>query len=948
MPVEQHYRIESSKKAIDSIVHCCCPRDIPRLDLADEPHTSTDYQREPFHGSSFGTSHAKSYLPGLGLADRPTSVQDKKRAESVVKSYVLEPGRTASASATIPSVGTRKEQRSSLPSKNLPNISNYNTLPQATHYQPQVLRTDEGKEVTVYATRPSRKPAPPVQGPTHERQPSSEIAGEDLNGITSSEKTSPVLLPGQLVSKTDLREAEAQARQSSNNLSQTQNTAVGQAISVPYVVRFNLVKEINALLNATPSFDKEPEKLRLLLIGLDLNYLVIELKSLGFTVFTASTSREALFTISQEKAEFAGIWVAQRLADIGGFDLVPKIKPLTPNVPLFVLVKETVRPEDREKMLEGGAFDCFSFSTATSTLLAHVKTIYESTWLKRTLRALLLKEKEEMIVYYNDPENAFYNQERVTKLENHLVIMENYKKEAQQIMLLLEEEILKLKSELLEQEEELKKLNRENMAGKWRMTALLDKRRRAEANTQNGAISKTVLMNLGGVDKQEMVTTPIQTVTRTVGRLTKVSELLSAEDLRNVLTGIVENLSTSNLYAPSTQVLDQMGLDEVSKNYILSSFTDVVGTTGPIKSRQTKKSESFRNFSGTIGVLEEKVRTQFFMFDVKFDVFMRTLDELSECILVMFDHFNLLEDFGIPINHLLGFVRALQKHYYDNPYHNFQHAFDVAQMCFIFLNKSFLREYLTKTDVLALFVAALCHDLCHPALNNTYQVNAQTELALIYNDNSVLENYHASQAFKLLKEPRNNIFVGLSPQETKDIRKSVISAILATDMTMHFELTSKFSTHIDAKHSESERMVFSDVKDRQLLINVILHSADISNMARPPELSRKWSDLVFKEYLAQGDRERDEGLPVSPFMNRHDTNQAKMSLNFIDYVIQPLFGSVVKCLPTLNFLNNNIQLNRECWITEHRSANSKVTNGVSFAPVPASEHHEEPPKEKEK
>jgi hypothetical protein len=178
------------------------------------------------------------------------------------------------------------------------------------------------------------------------------------------------------------------------------------------------------------------------------------------------------------------------------------------------------------------------------------------------------------------------------------------------------------------------------------------------------------------------------------------------------------------------------------------------------------------------------------MFEVHFDVFLRSMDELSECILVMFDHFNLLEDFGIPINHLLCFVRALQKHYYDNPYHNFQHAFDVAQMCLLFLTKSELREYLTKNDILALLTAALCHDLCHPALNNTYQVNAQTELALIYNDNSVLENYHASQAFKLLKEPRNNILVGLNQAENKEMRKSIISAILATDMTVMFQLFS--------------------------------------------------------------------------------------------------------------------------------------------------------------
>lgn len=64
------------------------------------------------------------------------------------------------------------------------------------------------------------------------------------------------------------------------------------------------------------------------------------------------------------------------------------------------------------------------------------------------------------------------------------------------------------------------------------------------------------------------------------------------------------------------------------------------------------------------------------------------------------------------------------------------------------------------------------------------------------------------------------------------------------------------------------------LKDKQLILvttlpdpitlqNVLLHSADISNLTRPFEISEKWSNLVFEEFLHQGDMERSKGLEVS-------------------------------------------------------------------------------------
>ena len=39
-------------------------------------------------------------------------------------------------------------------------------------------------------------------------------------------------------------------------------------------------------------------------------------------------------------------------------------------------------------------------------------------------------------------------------------------------------------------------------------------------------------------------------------------------------------------------------------------------------------------------------------------------------------------------------------------------------------------------------VSAISHDLDHPGFNNSFLVNTKDEIALLYNDQSVLENHH--------------------------------------------------------------------------------------------------------------------------------------------------------------------------------------------------------------
>ena len=130
---------------------------------------------------------------------------------------------------------------------------------------------------------------------------------------------------------------------------------------------------------------------------------------------------------------------------------------------------------------------------------------------------------------------------------------------------------------------------------------------------------------------------------------------------------------------------------------------------------------------------------------------------------------------------------------------------------------------------------------------------------------------------------------------------------------------------------------------RQLMMNSILHVADISNPCRPWALCKKWSDLVVEEFFlqvrlrpsfvlqdmptgtdaavmgvdgpptaaaVQGDLEKLNRLPQSPNMNREIHNQPQISVGFIDFVVKPFVDSLAHYIPGCDVLMTKLVENR--------------------------------------
>ncbi|NXD18787.1 PDE4C phosphodiesterase, partial [Nothocercus nigrocapillus] len=71
----------------------------------------------------------------------------------------------------------------------------------------------------------------------------------------------------------------------------------------------------------------------------------------------------------------------------------------------------------------------------------------------------------------------------------------------------------------------------------------------------------------------------------------------------------------------------------------------------------------------------------------------------------------------------------------------------------------------TDLEVLAALFAAAIHDVDHPGVSNQFLINTNSELALLYNDESVLENHHLAVGFRLLQGDGCDILQGLSGRQ---------------------------------------------------------------------------------------------------------------------------------------------------------------------------------------
>merc|ERR1719456_1910476 len=140
---------------------------------------------------------------------------------------------------------------------------------------------------------------------------------------------------------------------------------------------------------------------------------------------------------------------------------------------------------------------------------------------------------------------------------------------------------------------------------------------------------------------------------------------------------------------------------------------------------------------------------------------------------------------------------------------------------------------------------------------------------------------------------------------------------IVKDLQMTYQMNSEAfassydSDSLDTRQAELEVFCQNDCK--VMIMNTLLHAADVSNPCRVWETSQGWGMKVIEEFFAQGDEERKLGIPVQFLNDRFKLNKPNSQIGFIEFMIAPFVFAQIRLWPALAELGDELVVNLGKW-----------------------------------
>ncbi|XP_044283000.1 dual 3',5'-cyclic-AMP and -GMP phosphodiesterase 11A [Varanus komodoensis] len=301
--------------------------------------------------------------------------------------------------------------------------------------------------------------------------------------------------------------------------------------------------------------------------------------------------------------------------------------------------------------------------------------------------------------------------------------------------------------------------------------------------------------------------------------------------------------------------------------------------------------------------------------NIHFDDFSLDTDAMITAALRMFMELGMVQKFKIDYETLCRWLLTVRKNYRMVLYHNWRHAFNVCQLMFAMLTTAGFQEILTETEMLALIVGCLCHDLDHRGTNNAFQAKSGSALAQLYGTSATLEHHHFNHAVMILQSEGHNIFANLSSKDYSDLMQLLKKSILATDLTLYFEKRNEFFELVNKGDYN-----WTVKSQREIFRSMLMTACDLGAATKPWEISRQVAELVTSEFFEQGDRERSElKLTPSAIFDRNRKDELpRLQLEWIDSICMPLYQVLVKLNGKLKPMLDSVVANRNKWEELHQ------------------------------
>lgn len=304
----------------------------------------------------------------------------------------------------------------------------------------------------------------------------------------------------------------------------------------------------------------------------------------------------------------------------------------------------------------------------------------------------------------------------------------------------------------------------------------------------------------------------------------------------------------------------------------------------------------------------------------------RPLSILGLCI---FDRLSLIDHFKMDRSKVLNFLIRIEEGYDSGiSYHNRAHAASVLHFTYALLVHGGVADAVSYPDcdkqliTLACLLAAVVHDFEHKGLSNDFLVKTGDERAIRHNDRSVNENHHIAAAFALMQNPDSNFLSQLSAVEYRRLRSTVVELVLGTDAAEGNKILKVFTENLDSVNkgidmqSPSSKAPYmpTSVQETNTALQIMLKCADLGHLALDWDAHLDWVDRLETEFFAQGDMEKTLAFQeISFLMDRDRPGVSKTQTGFFQFVVMPLFSSLVRAFPAAMPMLAQVQKNFESW-----------------------------------
>ena len=284
-----------------------------------------------------------------------------------------------------------------------------------------------------------------------------------------------------------------------------------------------------------------------------------------------------------------------------------------------------------------------------------------------------------------------------------------------------------------------------------------------------------------------------------------------------------------------------------------------------------------------------------------FNVLRLTSSEKVEAVVKMFQNLDLLRVLRTQPSEFTNTIVKIRDGYKDIPFHNWDHAVDTAQFVYSSLVRGKLRRYFTLSQLAAILLAALCHDLGHEGLTTTYHNKVRSHLTYSFGEQSTMERYSAQMACDILESSSIRDAI-----DTPVFWRFFVSCIVATDMVRHFEFIEQFKS-VTAKFDMGSEL------HRLSLAQFLVKCANFANTTRPFECAKHFGLGLELEYKNQSEKERQVNVEITKFGDEDGMPIWDIEMSFYSGIVDPTLDELAKFCPDLKDFQVQMADNMKQW-----------------------------------